>query len=521
MKRGQACWLAIGASVALASALWPAADAADPPVRLALRQPAERDEPEYSGVFACLGCHSAGAQTPYEDSLDRFRMDEVLVWHRQDKHSLAYCTLHAPAAQRMGVLLGYDVTKAKECLACHAPRAELRGADPHAAPNYKLAEGVTCEDCHGASRGWHRLHVLKDQWRGLTPEQKKTHGMNDLRDPETRARVCLECHVGDPDSGKFITHEMYAAGHPPLASVDVVGYAEQMPPHWKQAAAQVADDPFLATRQSLAGHLVAGELSVLQAAHAEASRRSIDPPDFAVFDCDACHHELASPSWRLARGARGVPGRPAYREWSQRSATSATILTADDATRTRVLELNDQLHATLQARPFGIGEGSPALHVRQTLATTWLEQAGDVARRPLSQVDVDRVVVTVLGDARDAERPPDYDTARVMAWLLRTALADLGAFDPDEPSPAQLAWQDLEMQLGLKVPERVESPASEGIRIACPAEPSQPIIDTLPATLASRANYDPRLFQSNLRQFTELVRQSRTAQAVAERRRRQ
>jgi hypothetical protein len=500
----------------LAAAFWPAADAADPPLRLAMVQEAAPGEPEFSGVFACLGCHSAGEQTPYQDSLDRFRMDEVLVWHREDKHSLAYCALQGPAAQKMSKLLGYDVAMAKQCLACHAPNAELRSADPHLAPNFKLAEGVTCENCHGASRGWHRLHVLKDAWRGLTPDQKKAHGMNDLRDPETRAQVCLDCHVGNDSQGKFVTHEMYAAGHPPLASVDVVGYAEQMPPHWKPAATRVDGDPFLATRQALAGNLLAGSRAMQQVA-----RPFNVMPDFATFDCDACHHELSSPSWRLARRARGIPGRPEHREWSLRAATWATDFTADDATREQVRSLTDQLHAALQQKQFADRyQQEVERETPLALAQIWDEQAGRLSDRKLTRVEVDRLVVTMLEEALDAARPPDYDTARSIAWLVRTAFIDLEAFDPDEPSPAQLAWQMLDEQLGLSVPPRTDVPTTAGINLTCPADPPQPIVDALPETLRPRAQYDPAEFQSALRNFSRAVRASKTAQATAAARRR-
>lgn len=521
MKRFGALLVCMLGAALSATALWPTAGAADPPLRLALAQPVDRDEPEFSGVFACLGCHSAGGQTPYGDSLDRFRMDEVIVWHRDDKHSLAYCTLQGPLAQRMGKLLGYeDVTQAKACLACHAPHADLRSADPRTAPNFKLAEGVTCEDCHGASRGWHRLHVLKDKWRGLTPAEKKSHGMNDLRDPKTRAEVCLNCHVGNAEQGQFITHEMYAAGHPPLASVDVVGYAEQMPPHWRETTARVDGDPFLATRQALAGNLFAGELAMRQAAQAEDPQGLDYPPDFAVFDCDACHHELSSPSWRLARRARGIPGRPEYREWSLRAAAWASGLIGGEATREQVRELIDQVHTSLQARPFGEGNDQDLRREAPlALATLWQKQAQELTGRKLEQVEVDRLVVTLLEVALDPQNPPDYDTARSLAWLLRTALIDLGAFDPAEPSPAQIAWQLLDEQLGLTVPPRGDSEvAGNQITLTCPADPVQPIADALPQTLRPRANYNPTSFQSALRHFTASLRESKTAQTAAARR---
>src|SRR5438874_5719430 len=57
--------------------------------------------------------------------------------------------------------------------------------------------------------------------------------MTDLWDPAKRARLCAACHVGDPAQGKFVTHEMYAAGHPPLPGFEPAAFSNAMPRHWQ------------------------------------------------------------------------------------------------------------------------------------------------------------------------------------------------------------------------------------------------------------------------------------------------
>lgn len=452
------------------------------------------DEPEYSGVFACLGCHSAGEQTPYVDSLPLVRMDEVRVWHDQDKHSLAYCVLNGELGRRMSERLGYDVSQAAACLACHAPRHEQRSADSAAPPNYKLAEGVSCEDCHGGSRGWHRLHVLKDQWRGLTPEQKQSHGMNDLRDPLQRATICLDCHVGNASQGQQVTHAMYAAGHPPLASIDIVAYANDMPRHWRAPAEQADRSATVANatttadvQMALIGHLVAAERSLTLAA-----QQFKTLPDFAHFDCDACHHELSSPSWRQARFAQGVPGRPLYREWPLRMATLASHIAGSELTTSL-----DELNASLQAQPFG-GNGQAASAASLALANMFSTQAQALAKAD-GRAEHGELVELILAHALDSERPPDYDTARTLAWLLHHAL-------PVPGGDAELAWNELVGQLGLAIPPRVDVVKNASLEPACGALTPEPIADNLPAALRPRAEFDPARFQAGLRRYVEASR---------------
>ncbi len=57
----------------------------------------------------------------------------------------------------------------------------------------------------------------------------------------------------------------------------------------------------------------------LIAAHADihAKNKNADGwPEFAMYDCYACHHDLKSDSWRLENPSSGVPGRPGARTWS-------------------------------------------------------------------------------------------------------------------------------------------------------------------------------------------------------------
>jgi hypothetical protein len=500
---------------ALSALYWPTADAAEPVLPNQIVAADVDGEPLHSGVFACLGCHSAGEQTPYVESLALVRMDEVRIWLEQDKHSLAFCVLSGELGRQMSERLGYNVSAAKECLACHAPRHEQRSAAADAPPNYKLSEGVSCEDCHGGSRGWHRLHVLKDQWRELSPKQKQSHGMNDLRDPLTRANVCLDCHVGNAEQGQIVTHAMYAAGHPPLASIDIVAYANDMPRHWRtpteqaeRGAAQVDSDPLSDARMAIAGLLVAGERSLRLAARPYEAL-----PDFANFDCDACHHELSSPSWRQARLTQGMPGRPMLREWPLQMATLTSQLVADNASAQQARTKLDELRAIMQSRPFG-GDSKTDTVTSVALADAWSQQASVFASAHKQPLDSQRWADAILERALDSQHPPDYDTARTLAWLLKYTVT---ASNDQQTATAKAAWSELDRQLNLSIPHSAIASVAEvcdlggedaangpALQRTQPATPRPATIaHSLPQSLRARANYDPAKFQQAMQKFAE------------------
>src|SRR6185312_3755798 len=141
-------------------------------------------------------------------------------------------------ARRMGELLGYkeEVQKKEECLSCHGvvirdPKLKDRSFDPN--------EGVNCVLCHGPFKEWvskHSVFTEREEWRQLSRREKQEKfGLTDLWTPSKRTALCASCHIGDlkpNEPAKFVTHEMYAAGHPPLPSFEAATFSDQMPRHW-------------------------------------------------------------------------------------------------------------------------------------------------------------------------------------------------------------------------------------------------------------------------------------------------
>ena len=116
--------------------------------------------------------------------------------------------LSSDVGERMARILklGKKSEEAQKCLACHAlyTTPEQRGRA------FELADGVSCENCHGPASAWLGPHTTRD-W----PHEKSVAlSMYDTRNVIHRTEKCLECHLGTKN--KFVDHEMIAAGHPDL-----------------------------------------------------------------------------------------------------------------------------------------------------------------------------------------------------------------------------------------------------------------------------------------------------------------
>jgi cytochrome c553 len=298
----------------------------------------------------------------------------------------------------------------------------------------------------------------------------ENYGMRDLWDPQVRATLCASCHIGNAAEGKVVTHAMYAAGHPPLPSVELATFSDAMPRHWKYIAEKPANvqkilgfDPAKAglerTELVVISALVSFRESMkLLASQAEqgAAAQDIDKswPELAQFDCIACHHDLKADSWRQKRGYAGKPGRPMMREWP--SALMPIVLHhlskgATERESKLARDLGDkmkELTAVFDAQPFGEAKKVAAVARR---AAQW----ADGLLIELKGIHIDRPGANALlaGLAKQSKaRTLDFDSARQFAWAYRAIQNDI---DPKWAANKDLAGalRDLEDQLKLDFPK--------------------------------------------------------------------
>jgi len=249
------------------------------------------ERPQYVGPAACASQNCHGSVTPRSDSATSLQ-NEYITWYKEDRHAKSYAVLLEDRSQRMAARLGLREAphKAKRCLDCHAVNvpAKARG------PKFRLEDGVSCEGCHGPAGAWLARHTEHD-WEA---SRSVRLGMRETSRPVVAAEVCLGCHLGS--ATKRVDHEMLAAGHPPLV-FELDTFAADMPAHWAEHA---GNRGWFHGEAWAAGQVVAAREAALHFARQVGDHGW---PDFAAYDCQACHHEIGrGQPWEL----HGTAGRP-------------------------------------------------------------------------------------------------------------------------------------------------------------------------------------------------------------------
>jgi hypothetical protein len=413
------------------------------------------------------GCHESA---PIEGETYLCRCTEYNIWVKEDKHADACNLLSGPRGQEMAAALRYDVTTSDACLSCHSVVVQ----DPKSLdPKFdRKNEGVSCAVCHGPYREWrvpHGLYGEYDTWRKHSRAHKEQmFGMTDLWDPVKRATLCASCHIGNVEQKKFVTHEMYAAGHPPLPGFEVTTFSEQMPRHWQylrekpkkvQELLRYDGTEREQTKLVLVGAAVNLRESMKLLAHqAQECSRAKDPDrralDLANFDCYSCHHDLKSPSWRQKRGFAGRPGRVPMRTWPAVLVPLAVGFAAADSgeagrTSREFTALLKKVEAAFDARPFGDPEKVAA--AAGALARWAGELAGKVNGKPCGAAAARKVLTQLPGLYQGA--PLDYDSARQVAWALKVLRGEQQAVTRAAANPqVEKVLQSLDRQLKLELP---------------------------------------------------------------------
>ncbi|MEY3459845.1 MAG: hypothetical protein RL215_3002 [Planctomycetota bacterium] len=474
---------------------------------------------EMSGLQLCYNCHAAGSIAG-EDALAKqlgvsasggwILGNEVRIWGGEDRHSQAWATLRGETAQRIGRAMGREGTIHRDvrCLACHSafPISQLKSEDLLVSEEVierdpRVTQGVSCEGCHGAAgdgsggdvRGWLNAHVSRDTWRYLKPEDKCRSGYSDVRSVASRTRICVSCHVGDVATGRVLTHEMYAAGHPPLPPFELETFEDLMPRHWKdfsdKGAAIQADfqaksaAPMQPSEQSRARTtLIAGlatyaaflrltaDLAEQRGFADRPELRGLGWPEFAQFDCYACHHDLRVVNWRQTEQAAGHPGRPRLTAWPSAIARSAV---AANAGAGRYAELEQAVSASVLRVPFG--DASALAADARLLAAECDVLASTIERGEWSGGQVQQALSSLL-DHCDGTVPAavDYDSARQYSWGFAVLESEISGrsreeaiaewFGVDEANGGGVSTKTgVPLLLDLKIGEQVEAAIPGGV----------------------------------------------------------
>jgi hypothetical protein len=416
------------------------------------------------GKSACIKCHNNEKEPPEDKKNPSIcLLTEMPIWEAKDKHGIAYAVLKSQHAQDMGKLLGWkDVSADARCVSCHSV---LAGAKQQIDPTFDRAEGVSCVACHGPDNGWVDMHGAalagtRKKWRGLPRNKKEVdYGMIDLWDPVKRTRLCASCHIGNAREGKVVTHDMYAAGHPPLPGFEPATFSDFMPRHWQylkdkrpeiQALLKfdLVEAKLEETNLVLGGGMVAFEQFMNLIADLADSKSGW--PEFAVFDCYSCHHDLKSKSWRQERGYRGQPGRPPMRSWPTTllglEASSGNSKVVEQRRKDLHQKLG-QLHKTFTQQPFG--EPSQVATSARGLAAWAGEEIKSLRERKADPEDAKRLL-KALDELKQAALA-DYDSARQLAWACAVLQREANPAAAREVQRSS-QWQALDRMMNLSLP---------------------------------------------------------------------
>ena len=466
---------------------------------------------KYQGSSRCYRCHEEPSQFDMDSGVTRFiQLTEAKDWAKKDKHARAFINVRdTRLGKQMCEILGIEA-HAAECASCHSNPHWINnqatgGAGIDLTETIYKESGVTCESCHGASTAWDLKHSTVD-WRRELPAGKIALGMEDVRNPVARATMCFSCHIGDMAQNRVVTHEMYAAGHPPLPSIELETFLEKMPGHWrtveekKQSDFQFKDEFFEVNGMSagdytrlksvVLGAAVAYRTSVQLISDQASSEKGRETwPQLELFDCYACHHDLKIPSWRQARGndAHGYklrPGRPQMIYWPTTLLQLGVGRIEGDSSLAAVNGPLAQLGASLNQRPFGtpevIANAANAIIRQLDLFITSLEQAS------LKKDDAPLILAQLC---QLADSPTiDYESARQIGWAFTIILKQ---YPPQNHADFADPVERLEIQLKLSLPSGQE----------------REIQDELPAALKAASSYEPDAFRLIMKELATLLAQ--------------
>lgn len=277
------------------------------------------------GVHSCsaTGCHGGT-----DDQTQQAWKSSYTVWRRNDPHARAYQTLFNQRSRRMvAQLISEPLTReqytellAARCNGCHATHSQ-----DDSTRGLSVAEGVSCESCHGAAGDWGAEH-WRTQWERATPNS----GFRDLKQLDVRAARCVGCHLGPVEvNGRTlqVDHDLLAAGHPRLR-FEFHSHLADLPPHWRLSSGQgvtalPAESPARRwsvgeqqTTRTVLNRLAwraetASQEAIASAGEPAGEDVAVVWPEFEEYSCDSCHHSLGGTPGEQS----GFPFRLSWAGW--------------------------------------------------------------------------------------------------------------------------------------------------------------------------------------------------------------
>lgn len=466
-------------------------------------------KPAHVSEHQCVDCH----RQPFsnERSNTFIVTNAAEIWHKHDQHRHAFSVLNLPVNQaRVTSMLGFKleeafedkelrtlssapdraekVTKLKSCLTCHSSY-QTDFTDEHEIAAMDLADGVSCQACHGQASKWVSLHQ-EPWWRRVDSDTKHKLGMPTLREPAAKAKLCNSCHVGDAAQSKMVTHDMYALGHPPLPSFEASSAIDRLPAHWRslKSIAEIANADTRAEdsrslkksaalirslAEPIAENKLAANLSAAVFPESEFGRRDVASdlprtktaafsgiaaaqsylsltlatanqpkpaswPEFATFQCSSCHHELKKSDRRdLAKLGPFTQGRPHAIGWTRAlplliaqsldQPAAAHGGTAKPNWPAKIQSGFEALDKAMTKEVFG--DSAAVSLASQTLLQDLAELTSALKKQPIDKTFVEGLRSRISGPNASLPSDLDFHSARQVAWVYGQIALDLNGAD--------------------------------------------------------------------------------------------
>ncbi len=366
---------------------------------------------KYVGAGSCSASACHGSVSPRNTT--KVLQNEYSTWVTEDRHARAYTVLTGSLGRQMSAILKIGPAEhAQRCLVCHA----ISAGEAHSTKAFDIADGVSCESCHGPASGWIGPHI---QPTAQHADMVKL-GLIDNKSLTVRSEECLRCHLGAP--GLSVDHELIAAGHPDLA-FELDSFTAIEPPHWIEKD----KDPLFGMRAWGIGQAVQLRESMLRVArHAESGPW----PEFSEMDCITCHHSLTGPeSWRQKEGyGDHRPGDPPY-NMARYIVFRKFAEEIDPGTNRELMEATEKVaHLVTTMSP----DRAAAQAAAKRAASLADKLLGEVREAQYDQARSRRLLKSISGEAdaiaKQGERAAEQATMSVDSLYIASAKA--GAANP-------------------------------------------------------------------------------------------
>jgi len=369
------------------------------------------DDQQHLGVATCASSVCHGSVQPYENS--RIQHNEFITWQTDrhgNMHAKAYAKLLTDKGQSIAAKLDLGpAEEARECLQCHADYVphEQRGEE------FQLDDGIGCEACHGGAEHYMETHTDKNR----SQASKAEDGLFPTWQTESRAKLCLSCHLGD--SERMITHQIMGAGHPRLTfELDTFTFLQ---PHHRvdedyiDRKGRVDNARDWAVGQALAASQM---LELLQDAEHGWRGVFIEP---VLLDCHSCHRPMNEGRWQARSGTGLGPGEMRLND-SNLIMLRLIAMAVDADLSARIKDQTVKLHqATTQSR-------DALMQAASTLQGTINAALPQFSRHEFSVSDLKKVFSQLQREA-DSGEILDYAAAEQAAMAtvnLVTAYENTG-----------------------------------------------------------------------------------------------